>query len=333
MRAGYTVTAKPNPHIARGAAIRRLHPEVRRYFHPDPVSRWCVVGVVGLQLALAFVLRDAPWWLVLLAAFGVGAFASHALFVLIHDACHNLIGRGTLANRWWGILCNVGQGFPSAMPFRTFHLLHHSRLDEYDWDGDLAFHFEARLVGNAWWRKALWLALFPLVEVIRPMRIGRPVWDRWQWINLAVVLASDALVLALLGPKALVYVVGSTIFGLGLHPCGARWIQEHYTVVPGQETYSYYGPINRVAFNIGYHNEHHDLPAVPWRHLPHVKALAPEFYDGLYAHPSYTRLLLRFLFDRDLDLYSRITRERPALRRVAPADEAPPALRSAAAAG
>jgi len=271
-----------------------------------------VAGVVALQLGIAFALREAPWWGVLLAAYGIGAFASHALFVLIHDAAHNLIGRGgARANRIWGIACNVGQGFPSAMPFRTFHLLHHSRLDEYDWDGDLAFHWEARLVGTSGWRKALWLSLFSLIEVVRPFRVDRSVFDRWQVANIASIVLTDAAIFWLCGWQGLAYIVLSTIFGLGLHPVGARWIQEHYTVVPGQETYSYYGPLNRVAFNIGFHNEHHDLPSVPWRHLPKVKALAPEFYEPLYAHRSYTKLLWRFFTDPGLTLYSRITRERP----------------------
>jgi sphingolipid delta-4 desaturase len=112
-------------------------------------------------------------------------------------------------------------------------------------------------------------------------------------------------------------VLFSTFFGIGLHPLGARWIQEHYTFVPGQETYSYYGILNRLAFNIGYHNEHHDLMKVPWVHLPKVKKLAPEFYDHLHAHRSLTRVLFQWLFDRDLDLYTRITRDRG--RDVAPA--------------
>src|SRR5262249_33446278 len=113
------------------------------------------------------------------------------------------------------------------------------------------------------------------------------------------------------GFAGLAYLVLSTFFGVGFHVVGARWIQEHYTFVPGQETYSYYGPLNRIAFNIGYHNEHHDLVRVPWVHLPKVKALAPEFYGGLHAHRSWLRVLQRFFFDRDLTLYSRITRERP----------------------
>ena len=59
----------------------------------------------------------------------------------------------------------------------------------------------------------------------------------------------------------------SFVFSIGLHPVGARWIQEHYLIAPPQETYSYYGPLNKVAFNVGYHNEHHDFSFVPWNNL------------------------------------------------------------------
>jgi sphingolipid delta-4 desaturase len=59
---------------------------------------------------------------------------------------------------------------------------------------------------------------------------------------------------------------------------------------------------------MGYHNEHHDFTAVPWSRLPKLKAAAPEFYDTLFAHRSWTRLLLRFVFDRDCSLFDRIVR-------------------------
>ena len=87
------------------------------------------------------------------------------------------------------------------------------------------------------------------------------------------------------------YLFLSTAFALGVHPVGARWIQEHYVFREGQETYSYYGPLNKLSFNMGYHNEHHDFPQVPWSRLPKVRALAPEFYDHLYYHRSWTKLL------------------------------------------
>jgi sphingolipid delta-4 desaturase len=89
---------------------------------------------------------------------------------------------------------------------------------------------------------------------------------------------------------------------------GARWIQEHYVMVPGQETYSYYGPLNKFCYNVGYHNEHHDLMMVPWSKLPELKRMAPEFYDNLYAHQSWTKLLLKFIFTPELNLYSRVVR-------------------------
>jgi sphingolipid delta-4 desaturase len=136
-----------------------------------------------------------------------------------------------------------------------------------------------------------------------------PLWDRWTVANLIVVAAADAAVWVWLGPKALVYLALSLFFSIGLHPLGARWIQRHsLTHDDEQETSSYYGPLNRLAFNVGYHNEHHDFPSVPWNHLPKIHAAAPEVYGELAAHQSWTRLLVRFLFDRDITLFSRVVR-------------------------
>jgi sphingolipid delta-4 desaturase len=47
---------------------------------------------------------------------------------------------------------------------------------------------------------------------------------------------------------------------------------------------------------------------IPWSRLPRVRATAPEFYDHLYAHRSWTKLLLRFLGDRNVTLFNRIVR-------------------------
>jgi sphingolipid delta-4 desaturase len=311
MRTGFVLTDRPNPHIQRGRDLLKRHPEVRRHFGPYPPSGACIAAIVALQLGIAYWLRDANWVWVILAAYLVGAFASHALFVLIHEATHNLVVNGSLSNRLFGMLCNVGQGFPSAMSFRTYHLLHHYRLDEYFYDADLAFDWEARLVGNSPLRKAVWLFLFAAVEIVRPLRVKRPYTDGWVVANTVVIAATDFLIWRFGGVRGLAYVLLSTIVGIGLHPVGARWIQEHYTFHEGQETYSYYGVLNRIQFNIGYHNEHHDLVKVPWVHLPKITAIAPEFYGHLRWHRSWTRVLLQFLFDPNLDLFARITRERP----------------------
>jgi sphingolipid delta-4 desaturase len=105
------------------------------------------------------------------------------------------------------------------------------------------------------------------------------------------------------------YLFASFWFSVGgLHPLAARWIQEHFTQDPAQETFDYYGPLNLIALNIGYHNEHHDFPDVPWSRLPRLKQMAPEFYAGLKTHKSWGGLLLKFILDPQFTLYTRVDR-------------------------
>ena len=151
--------------------------------------------------------------------------------------------------------------------------------------------------------------LFPFFQVTRPPRLKAiKMWDRWFSTNLACAVAYDVAIVYFCGWAGFLYLVFAFFFSIGLHPVGARWIQEHYTYDFDQETFSYYGPINRVALNMGYHNEHHDLPSIPWNNLPKLRAMAPEFYQNLKYHSSWSRLLFQFVFDKRYSLYSRVER-------------------------
>lgn len=320
-------TDLPQDHPQRAREILTDHPEVRRLFGRNPWTALIVVGVAALQLAIAFVLADAGWLWIVVVAYLVGAFANHALFVCNHEAAHNLILPKQWQNLVMGILGDVPLAFPSAVTFRRFHLVHHAHMGEYDLDGDLATRTEARWVGNASWRKAIWVLLLGVSQGLRPLRCtGVPARDRaWAVANFVVIVAVDAAIVAFVGPWALVYLVLSTVFALGLHPVGGRWIQEHFVTRPGQETYSYYGPLNAVALNVGHHNEHHDFAGIPWNRLPQLTRLAPEKYDSLDSYASWSGLLWRFVRDPSLSLYSRITRaERP----MRPGDDAMAATRA-----
>jgi sphingolipid delta-4 desaturase len=240
-------------------------------------------------------------------AYLVGATIDHALWVLIPECAHNLVFRRPVLNRWTAIVANLPFVTPAAESFSHYHLLHHQHLGEMDYDADVPGPDEARLV-RASLAKAAWLAAFSAVQgFVRTHRLKKVVFfNRWVVTNILVEVVAMVALYWWLGLQPIVYLFLSAIFAVGLHPLGARWIQEHYVFAEGQETYSYYGPLNRVCFNMGYHNEHHDFVTVPWSRLPKLRAAAPEFYDTLYFHLSWTRLLFRFLFDREVTLFDRV---------------------------
>jgi sphingolipid delta-4 desaturase len=100
----------------------------------------------------------------------------------------------------------------------------------------------------------------------------------------------------------------SLVFAGGLHPTSGHFIAEHYVFDEGQETYSYYGPLNLIIYNVGYHNEHHDFPYIPGNRLPEVRKIAPEYYDNLKSYDSYLKVIWRFITDKNIDLFSRTKR-------------------------
>ena len=308
--ADFTYVSYPHPHVDRGRQILAAHPELRALAKPFPITALWVAALVASQIALAVLLGNRPWYVWLPVAYIVGATIDHALWVLIHDSCHNLVFTWRPGNRLVAMLANVPFVFPSAMSFWKYHLLHHGHLNEVDFDTDVPGPTESRVVGGSSVLKTLWLSAFALVVgAIRPQRLTKvSFFDGWTLVNVVIQAALVLALVALWGWAPVKYLLASAVLAVGLHPLGARWIQEHYVFAPGQETYSYYGPLNTIAFNIGYHNEHHDLMTIPWSYLPRVRATAPEFYEHLHAHRSWTKLLLRFLFDRDVTLFNRIVR-------------------------
>lgn len=304
----YSETAEP--HIARTKEIIKKYPEIKKLMGRNVNSFYWSIAIVGLQFAMAFFLREQPIWLILLGAYLIGAFANHALFVLIHEFTHNLVFKNRAANYWGGIFCDLPNAFPSSVSFRKYHLKHHAFQGHYDIDADLPSKWEAKMLNRGFIGKALWMLFFPVFQALRPPRLKEIQFNnKWVWINLITVILFDCAVVYFFGWTALLYLVLSFFFSVGLHPLGARWIQEHYLVAPPQETYSYYGALNKLAFNVGFHNEHHDFSYVPWNNLPKIREIAPEYYDTLYYHTSWTKLWLKWLFDKNLSLFSRTLRE------------------------
>jgi sphingolipid 4-desaturase/C4-monooxygenase len=124
-------------------------------------------------------------------------------------------------------------------------------------------------------------------------------------LNFFVQIGFDLLVLYTLGVKSFVYFLVGTLLGLGLHPLAGHFISEHYLFWKGQATSNYYGPLNFLIYNLGYHIEHHDFPYVPFRKLPELRRIAPEFYEGIPYHTSWCKVLWDFIFRDDMGPYAR----------------------------
>ncbi len=297
------------PHKSRTKAIIHQHPEIRELIGRNPYTLLIILFCVAMQFGLSWLLRDASWWLILLIAYFAGAFACHTLYVCIHECAHNLLFKKRYWNSISAIIANLPLVFPSAISFQKYHLKHHSYQGVEALDADMPYRWEARLINNSMFGKALWLLFYPIFQMIRPVRLKEiSLMDKWTVINMIVQFTFMGFFIYFLGWKATAYLTASFFFSVGLHPLGARWIQEHFLTHGDQETKSYYGVLNTVNLNVGYHNEHHDFPSIPWNRLPRIRQLAGDYYNTLGFHTSYTILLFQFLTDRKLSVYSRMAR-------------------------
>jgi sphingolipid delta-4 desaturase len=296
-------------HRARQGAILAAHPDVASLAGPNPWTAAFVVLTVALQLGVAFALRSAPWWSVVVAACLVGALAVHALGVLIHECTHNLVFRGTAANKALALLANVPLVVPGAIGFRDKHLAHHRHLGEArEVDFQRPAEEVVAWVGASAARKVLWLVFGSFLSA-RALPAGpernlakRPTstedrTDPWILANFAVELVVIAAIGATIGPRAIAYLLLSGLFTFGAHPVSLRGYAEHFDQRAEQPTNSYYGPFNVLSFNVGYHVEHHDLPAVPWNRLPEVRRRAAPFYEALATTRSWLALWARFIIE------------------------------------
>jgi sphingolipid delta-4 desaturase len=306
----FVLTHQPDPHITRRKDMLRTYPQIRSLFGPNPWSLLLIVALVCLQLGLASLAQRAPWWQALLLAWLVGAYVAASLFAMIHDASHFLIVRGRAGNYLAACCANLPLVMWSAVPFFRYHLWHHRALGDYGRDVGVPTETEALWVGNCAWRKAVWLALFSVFQALRTHKFptSKAYWSRWMALNAAIQVATDILILRLLGWYALLYLGLSIFFALGFHPLGTRVVQEHFVLVDGQETNNFVGWANLFECNFGYHVEHHDFPSIPWSRLPRLRRIAPEFYAGQAGFPSRLQLMIRFIFDPQWSVFRNTVR-------------------------
>ncbi|KAF2210514.1 hypothetical protein CERZMDRAFT_45280 [Cercospora zeae-maydis SCOH1-5] len=321
-------TYTEEPHRTRRQAIIKAHPEVLKLCGPEPLTIPLVLAVVSLQIACAYALRDSPVlsWPFLLTAYVIGATANQNLFLAIHEISHNLAFKSPLANRLFAIVANLPIGIPYSASFRPYHLTHHKSLGVDGLDTDLPTALEAWFLDSVA-GKAFFATFQILFYALRPMMVYKLPLTRIHALNIFAQLGFDYLIVQHFGGKALGYFIMSSFLAGSLHPCAGHFIAEHYVfsqhqrsqeaksseaaklAPPPAETYSYYGILNLVTYNVGLHNEHHDFPAIPWTRLWKLNEIANEFYSDLPCHYSWSGVIWQFIMDKEVGLWCRVKRK------------------------
>ncbi|KAK2507282.1 hypothetical protein MC885_016079 [Smutsia gigantea] len=297
------------PHAARRQEILAKYPEIKNLMKPDTNLIWIVIMMILTQAVALYLVKDLDWKWVIFWAYAFGSCVNHSMTLAIHEISHNSAFGNfrTMWNRWFGIFANLPIGVPYSVSFKRYHMDHHRYLGGDGIDVDIPTDFEGWFFCTTF-RKFIWVILQPLFYALRPLFINPKPISSLEIINIVVQFTFDMIIYYVLGIKSLVYMLSASLLGLGLHPISGHFIAEHYMFLKGHETYSYYGPLNLLTFNVGYHNEHHDFPNIPGKNLPLVRKIAAEYYENLPHYTSWITVLYDFVTDDTISPYSRMKR-------------------------
>lgn len=300
------------PHAKRRKEILDKHPEIKKLMVLDTNFKYVVSLMVVFQFLVTYLITyfNISWPALIFLTYTISGTINHALLLAIHETAHNMaFGHAKpIYNKIFGILANLPIGVPMSLSFKKYHLEHHKYQGHETIDTDIPTEIEARLFTNTL-GKAIWMFLQPFFYALRPLFLNPKMASKLELFNGVFQILFDVFIAYYLGPKALFYMIAGSLLGMGIHPVAGHFISEHYMFSMGFETYSYYGILNKVTFNVGYHNEHHDFPNVPGSLLPKVREYAPEYYNTIPYHTSWVSVIYNYIMDPAIGPYARIKRK------------------------
>ncbi|WP_165929135.1 fatty acid desaturase [Shimia isoporae] len=291
------------------------HPELASLSGPQPFTALALPLLLAVHWSFAWLVSDQPVWVIGIAAFFVGQLVYHSASSLIHETCHKLVFKDAAPKLAFDLALEfILTSYGKQLTYQHQHITsHHPFVGDYDndYEHEDICALQARqsvFRDHPKWQPALTaltllIHALPLGSVFLAGQVmprvyrrlsGRPNRDpvpRFTGTSpsaaearpyVLVSLASNLLMLALLGPWALLYHIWSLSLFLG--KLGITNLGQSLTEHPGDDdvnpTRSHYGPINWILFNTGYHNEHHSFPNVAWTRLPKLRQIAPEVFHA-----------------------------------------------------
>jgi len=307
-------------HRSRRRAIIEEHPEVLKLTGPDSRTQYYAYAVFAMQLFLAWAVSSSMPAAIVMGVV-VSPYMGFAALVLMHETCHGLVfkeGAFMFYNRLLGILCNSVLLMPISEIMRQHHNVHHFDLGNVKKDVDVPHNYEVKWVGTSSFRKTLWLGLNIIVLPARSMAKLPVCWNRFVVFNWAVCL-SFTLSAFLYSQASFAYLLLGLVLSQSIHPANARQVQRHIKIVDKLQlkepaldaagkiaihdvklnTFSYYGSLNPLTLNVGYHVEHHDFSNIAWTRLPELHNMAGEKWyakSAAYSSRGFSDIV-SFIFD------------------------------------
>uniref|UniRef100_A0A915K4E1 Fatty acid desaturase domain-containing protein n=1 Tax=Romanomermis culicivorax TaxID=13658 RepID=A0A915K4E1_ROMCU len=203
----------------------------------------------------------------------VGNWTASILLFHMHEAAHGTIfgPNSVFKNRLFGFILNLGVGVPFFSFFKKHHKNHHKYIGDQILDAEYPSELEAKIFPNNFAGKFCWLIFQPFIYTIRTpfllLKYPQWWWDLEEYANLIFVTLYAALCLVSGYPYFWGHCALSALAASCSNIFGYWGIMSHTEFFPMRETFSYYGYLNNIFMNFGYHMEHHDFPNIPGKIL------------------------------------------------------------------
>lgn len=307
----YTWFNNEEPHRARRLEILSKYPEIKQLYGHEPKTKYIAAFTALIQIYIAIQMKHVESnFVFFLMSYVIGATIHQSLFLCIHEWSHNLGFKHPRHNQIGSVFVNLPIGIPYAALFKPYHMDHHRNQGVHEIDTDISHPIEAAVIQNRLAMKFLYFFFQLLFYAFRPTIIVKPQINALVIGNWAMQLTFNFFMLYLndWSFRPMAYLLLSTFISGSFHPTAGHFLSEHLEVIEGVETYSYYGVLNKVTYNVGYHNEHHDFPYVAWSKLPEVYEIAKEFYEPLPKCESWVKIIWDYVTNPNLGAYSRVKR-------------------------
>ena len=302
------------PHADQRTKMLQTHPELKKLMGPEYKSKYIAMILMTLQVILSILSINFDGWKYAFLVYVFGATLTQAIFLAIHELSHNLFFKKSHHNRIFAMICNFPIVFPFAESFRFYHLLHHKYQGVHFKDLDIPSEFEAQLfqgrIGKFCWYnfQIIFYALRPCFSLQQPL-------TKYLFVNAILQMSFNVMMYICVGIEPFRFLILSILIagGFGLHPTSSHFISEHFVLcVPSsdviQETFDYHGVFNKLTWNVGMHQCHHNMPNIPWSRLKQVYTIAPEYFENVTLHDSWIMLPFQFILDSNVSLRSRVKR-------------------------